>query len=348
MNNRWHLPAAKIIEYIKRHYVYKVRREGEEYVICNPLNGDIGFHFNINPKKGFCHDWRGDDGWSGAPNPKTGKRNVSFLNFVRIARKCSIQEAFKLVVGTEVLDKSAIIEATPVIENDMKLPSGSVPIEDNGNTLTTTIIMWLMRRGYTQKDIEAQALQHCGNDVVWPYFEFGEMVYWQSRSFVNKTFRFPDRNIYKDGKVCGISDVSKGDFLYGFDEVQHHGCCYITESIFDKNSIGLGALASGGAILTDNQCKKLKMSAPKQIVLAPDNDKAGLQSIVANYNRLRSYFDDLLYVLPPTKCDGKDIKDWNEIITVGNQEKSEILSYINKNMKPLNDSSILRLKLRTK
>ena len=101
--------------------------------------------------------------------------------------------------------------------------------------------------------------------------------------------------------------------MYGFDEVQHHGICYITESIFDKNSIGLGALASGGAILTDNQCKKLKMSAPKQIILAPDNDKAGIQSVIANYNRLRSYFDDLVYVLPPTKCDGKDIKDWNEI-----------------------------------
>lgn len=345
---RWSLPPEKIVEYIKRNHVYKVRRDGEEYVICNPLNGDVGFHFNINPKKGVCHDWRGDDGWAGHVNPKSGKRNVSFLNFIKIHRKCTLEEAYKLITGS----KPSMIAETPAeqkeIEDQIRLPAGSQLITDNGSALTTAIIFWLVRRGYTQEDVEAQLLHHCGNDVIWPYFEFGEMVYWQSRSFVNKTFRFPDRNIYRDGSIIGISSVSKGDFLYGFDEVVHGGRCYITESIFDKNSIGPGALASGGAILTDNQCKKLRLTGANEIVLAPDNDKAGLQSIIQNHNKLRSITDNIYYVIPPKRHNGKDIKDWNEMITEAGDSRKDIGGYIENNIVRLDDKALIRLRIKAR
>ena len=344
MQKRWHIPAAKIIEYIKRNHAFKTRRDGEEYVICNPLNGDAGFHFNINPKKGVCHDWRGDDSWAGPVNPKTGKRNVSFLNFIRLYKKCSFQEAYRLVSGNLVSMVEDDTQTAAIIESDITLPPGSCPIADD-NPLAIAIILWLSRRGYTQEDIEAQNLHYYGNDVVWPYYEFGEMVYWQSRSFINKTFRFPDRNIYKDGSIIGISDVSKGDFLYGFDEIPSLGKCYITESIFDKNSIGPSAVASGGAALTDNQCRKLRMANPAEVVLAPDNDKAGIESIVINYSKLRSYFQTVKYVLPPTKCNGKDIKDWNELITGANLGRNEIREYIDKNTKVLDEKSMIRLKV---
>ena len=82
------IPAAKIIKYIEDNFEYKTRRDGKEYVINNPLNGDTGFHFNINPDKGVCHDWRGDE-WAGPINPESNKRNVSFIKFIRLYKKCS-------------------------------------------------------------------------------------------------------------------------------------------------------------------------------------------------------------------------------------------------------------------
>lgn len=348
MKRRWNISPAKIIDYIKRNFVFKVRREGEEYIICNPLNGDTGFHFNINPKKGVCHDWRGDESWAGSINPKTGKRNVSFLNFIKTLKRCSIQDAYKLITGSDVSLESSPVNSIEVIENDIVLPTGSKPIGEGASTLEAAIILWLVRRGYEKEDVDDQNLHYCGNDVIWPYYEYGELVYWQSRSFVNKMFRFPDKNIYKDGKIVGVSDVSKGDFLYGFDGIEHHGRCFITESIFDKNSIGVQALASGGAILTENQCKKLRLTGVKNVILSPDNDKAGIQSITANYQKLRSYFDSIHYVLPPAQCNGKDIKDWNELITTARLKRNNILEYIEKNIQKLDERSLIRLRLRVK
>lgn len=345
---KWDLPSEKIIEYIKKNHVYKVRREGEEYIICNPLNDDIGFHFNINPKKGICHDWRGDDTWAGQVNPKSGKRNVSFLNFIRLIRQCSFEEAYRLIAGIRPGLSAIEPLGHEVIEDQIQLPAGATIINEHGSALMTTILMWLIRRGYNQEDVEHQALHHNGNDVVWPYFEFGEMVYWQSRSFINKTFRFPDRNIYKEGKVVGVNNVSKGDFLFGFDDVAHNGRCFITESIFDKNSIGLGAIASGGAALTDNQCKKLRLTGAKEIVLTPDNDKAGLQSIVQNYNKIRPYVNDIYYVVPPKACNGKNIKDWNELITEAGFGREDIKRYIDNNLVKIDENALIRLKIKAR
>ena len=348
MKHKWALTPAKIIEYIKANHAYKIRRDGEEYVISNPINGDTGFHFNINPKKGVCHDWRGDESWAGPENPKSGKRNVSFLNFVRIHKKCSIEQAYKIVMGNSVTEINAIQKGVETLESDIKLPNGSQPLNADSGPLAILIIIWLAKRGYSEEDVISQDIHFFGNDVIWPYFEYGEMVYWQSRSFINKVFRFPDRNIYENGKVIGVSSVSKGDFLYGFDEVSHQGRCYITESIFDKNSIGPMALASGGAILTENQCRKLRLTGANEVILTPDNDKAGLKSIVANHNKLSPFFKNIYYCVPPIKCDGKDIKDWNEMITEAKLCRQDISKYIDNNMIRLDDRAILRLRLKTR
>ena len=78
-------------------------------------------------------------------------------------------------------------------------------------------------------------------------------------------------------------------------------------------------MASGGAILTPKQIGKLKILGPRHgIILAPDNDTAGLKSVLSNHQLLSSHGFSVYCSIPPqleyTK-DGKKFytKDWNEI-----------------------------------
>lgn len=315
------IPPEKIKKFIETHFQYKVRRDGEEYIINNPFNYDTGYHFNINVHKALCHDWRGDD-WAGPPNPISGKRSCGFIKFVSLYLNVSIKEAYnKLSISYTPTRKDEKEEIDKIYE--LKLPKNQKLYTDN-NEIADILKRWLKKRGYTQEELEKNDIRYDGFKVIWPYYEFEEIVYWQARSYMNKRFEFPSTQVFENGKLAGKVEASKGMFLYGFDDIEFNSYVIVTEAIFDKHSLGEQTVASGGASLTDEQLKKLKILNPiKGIILAPDNDKAGVASIVSNYWKLKplgypiyaSYFRS-------EKYDG--LKDWNELIEKGKKTKEEV------------------------
>jgi len=324
-NNSFNIPPDKVIAWITKHFDYKTRKNGSEYCINNPFNGDTGYNFNINPFKGKCHDWRGDE-WAGPINPETNKRNCSFIKFVRLYKKCRYSEAISEVLGTSVDIRYYLKPENRVTDEKSRnklsvtLPSEVEPLIKSNDSQAKILINWLNSRGYTEEDIIKNDLHHFGMDVYWPYYEFDTLVYWQSRSRLNKRFNFPSLDVYdKNNKVIGQVNGTKGDFLYGFDDVEFATYIIITEAIFDKHTLGEQALASGGAVLTSKQISKLKIIGPRHgVILSPDNDKAGLKSVISNYQLLSSYGFSVYFSIPPsleyTKNNVKCFtKDWNEI-----------------------------------
>ena len=99
--------------------------------------------------------------------------------------------------------------------------------------------------------------------IIFPYIEFGLVVYWQSRTTAGKTFDFPPDSV----------GVTKSEFLYGFDYVEPGSTIIVCESIIDAINIGPGAVAMGGADLSEKQVKKIRILNPSNIILAADNDK---------------------------------------------------------------------------
>lgn len=334
------IPSKKISAYIKKKFEYKERKDGEELIICNPLNGDSGFHFNINLEKGVCHDWRGD-GWAGKPNPLSGKRPCNIIRFVSLYERCTTAEAIKILLDGAVLEQEE--QKKEHTYYDVTLPTNK-PLSTSNGAMACILINWLKSRAYTDVEIAKYDLRCFGSDVIWPYYEFESLVYWQSRSYLNKTFRFPSPNIYdKNGDVVGKIDASKGQFLYGFDDIEINGYIIITEAIFDKNALGDQAVASGGASLTHEQLIKIRLLNPKKgIILAPDQDKAGLESIIHNYNMLKTLGLPIYYSVPDIiKNDKKS--DWNDLFQVHKLSKLEIRKMFDKNIKPLNVIGITKL-----
>lgn len=339
MNNKININPDKIKAWIERNFAgqFKIRPNGTEYVINNPFNGDSGYHFNISLIKAVCNDWRGNE-WAGPPAPGKKNRGCTFLKFVRLYKKCSYRDALRDVLGASA-DLKGFLNITGRIDSEVPdvdiavtLPSTAEPLlPDTTDKQAKLLVAWLHKRGYTDEEIQDDDLYYSGMDVYWPYYEFDQLVYWQSRSFLNKRFNFPSINVRDEsGKIIGKTEGSKGDYLYGFDNIEPAQFLAITEAIFDKTMIGKQCAASGGAILTERQVAKVKMIGPKSgIVLAPDNDVAGLKSVLSNATILEP-LGYKLYCSIPKRIeyvkDGKKgvTKDFNEMFTHAKMSRKEI------------------------
>ncbi len=350
------IPPAKIIAWIERNFEFKTRKGGAEYQICDPFDYDTRFRFNINPEQGVCNSWHGNE-WAGPINPETGKRNCSFLKFVRVYKKCSFKEALQDVLGatgdvSEYLRPENRGEAPEVKKKvAVALPGGTALLAPDDRKQARTLKKWLRSRGYTDESIEKHELYSLGLDVYWPYFEFDVLVYWQSRSRINKRFMFPDIHVYDEtGNIIGETEGSKSEFLYGFDEVEMAKYIIITEAIFDQHTIGEQALATGGAIITDQQIKKIKILGPRKgVILAPDNDVAGLKSLLVNAKTLERAGFKVFYSLPPAieyEKDGERFrtKDFNELFTEIGMILPEIRAEFDRNIRPLTVQETVKIR----
>ena len=304
------LDPDQIKAWVEANFEAKSRKGGAELVICNPFDGDEGFHFNISIHKATCHDWRGDH-WAGTYKP-------SFLRFVQLFRRCSYIQAIQEVSGgktslqairLQMQRRANAVEEKP--DKLLELPEGSQKLIGSSQPkMAKMLISWLNSRGLDEEHIQRYDLHHYADTVVWPYYEYGMLVYWQSRNRLNKVFNFPDESV----------GVGKTDFLYGFDHIEPNEYVSITEAIFGAHTLEVQALASGGAVLERKQIRKLKIFNPvRGVILGPDNDKAGLTSVVANYELIKPYYP-VFHSVPP-KIEYMDrgekmvTKDWNELLT---------------------------------
>lgn len=355
------IPPEKIIAWVEKNFEFKIRKNGIEYLICDPFDYDTKFRFNINPEMGVCNSWHGNE-WAGPVNPETGKRNCSFLKFVRVYKKCSYTDALKDILGasedvSEFLrpeNRGGTLEAQKKVA--VAFPDGVELLANATDKQAALLRKWLISRGYIDEAIAKYELYYLGMEVYWPYFEFDTMIYWQSRSRVNKRFQFPDAHVYDEsGEIIGETEGSKGHFLYGFDEVEPANYLVLTEAIFDQHTLGSQALAIGGAILTDTQIKKIKLLGPKKgVILAPDNDMAGYKSVLVNYRLLErsgfkvfvSYPPELTYMKDGREC---TVKDFNELFTECKLSLKQIRDQFDENIKPITvqETVGLRAKINT-
>lgn len=357
-NESKQLPPAKIETWIKNHFEHKERKSGEELLICNPFDGDSDFKMNINPSKGVVHYWRGDD-WAGPVNPKTGKRNCSFIRFVRLYKKCSYSEAIREVLGTKE-GLSEYLKQSRTNDEELQvvvvtLPDGAERLADADDQQAKILINWLMQRGYSIEDIDTNNIHYLGVDVFWLYYEFDQMVYWQSRNKFNKVFRFPDIKVFDDnGMVVGKTDGSKGKFLYGFDDCEFASYVIVTESIFGKQTLGAQSMATGGAALTDDQIDKIRLLGPKNgIILSPDNDDAGVKSVISNYTVLKPLGYPIYYSIPPKvefnkNGETKFTKDFNEFVQYLKMTPNDVRKMHDNNIKKMSAPELARLHSRLK
>lgn len=323
-------PAPEHIHgFMVSHFECKPRKGGIELCINNPFDGDTGHNFNVNVQKATCHDWR-SDGWADG-------RSRTFMRFVCKYLNCSYKDAIKAVSGDDVASRLASIKfddiVEPVVVEHVKLPDGSKRLIDASSMMSKILFKWLRSRGVDREMVEQYDIHYSGTDVVWPYYEFDELVYYQCRDRMSKVFKFPSSSI----------GVSKGMFVYGFDMVRPSTDTIITESIFCAMTLGSQCVATGGASMTPLQVRKIRALNPKDgVILSPDNDEAGIKSLMHNFDLLKPYFK-IFYSLPPKVYNGVKIKDWNELFVDAKLSFNDIKKLYSDSIKPLDFSELFEL-----
>jgi hypothetical protein len=297
--------------WVDSHFEYKHASGGKQFRICNPFDDDTDFHLWISAKpvknkRGqvgyYVHDFR----------PGNDSINGSFFRFVSKYLGVSYFDAIREVVGStgdarEVLRGLRASKTEDEKDEDgkpeeilLELPPGSKSFEKSGGTAREIAEKYLRSRKITVEEAVKNNLHYTSTTIVFPYIEYGILVYWQERSILGKIFNFPNEE--KTG-------LRKTDYLYGFDDVEPHEHAIIVEAIVDKLTIGAGSVAIGGATIDTKQIRKLRAANPELIILAPDNDEAGVKSLKQNYDLIKHYFK-VGYCIPPNN--EWDLKDWND------------------------------------
>lgn len=317
------LTAVQIESWIFRHFPdYKKKSGGRQLVICNPFDGDSGFHFWIGLERVKLKKYKDSKPNYWVHDFRPGHKNwdSSFLKFVQNFKKSSFYEAVREVCGNANAAKDILLEmrmSKNEEEDDLepeetliKLPDNSKPISDSNKTMARKIaINYLKTRCVSEELATTNLIHYTATSLVFPYLEYGMMVYWQRRDIMDKAFEFPTQ-------VAG--GPGKGDFVYGFDHIEPGDFIIVVEAIFDKLSLGNNAIATGGADMTPKQVRKVKALNPSAIVLAPDNDEAGLKSLRSNYFILKGLGKKMAYCFPPIASheknskEGREFTDWNK------------------------------------
>lgn len=298
--------------------------------------------FNIIIRSGKCKDFRGDSKWT------TG--NTSFIYFVQLFKRCSYKEAIELLGKYGKFDQKRgfSLRKPEEIKDDeanpslIQLPASAQAINpSSANSAHAIAIRWLKRRGFGLEFIDKYNIMVNGLNVLFPYYEGGELVYWQQRSTANKFFEYPDTEKCK---------VGKADFLYNFDNVDPNLPVALFESISNTLTIERQALATGSADISPKQIKKLKMvNKCRCVILAFDNDKPGISAMVKFYKTLNSEGFRVQYVLPPKMPSKKGgfITDWNELHTDLEEPWSfgRIRDYFRKSILELNMIEAVKLQM---
>lgn len=346
---RYKIPSQCIERWVSSNFDYKKKKNGW-IVIRNPFYHNDNQYFNINTENGACHDWR-DDSWAGPINPRTGKRPRNIVRFVQLYKGTSFRGALNEIVGSTADIHS--IEFEKEDENEevesalVEIPSGYNKLDSDSNILKKPIWDYLIGRGYEPDDILSEDVHYGGSNALWLYREFGQLVYLQSRNIYNKNFWFPPVNKYdNEGKLVSKLEITREHVLYGFDDVPRLEYVILTESIFCRAMFGKHALSVGGASLNGEQIKRIDMIGPKEgVILAYDNDKAAIESILDAAPRIINKGYKVYYSIPPRDRFGDGhIKDWNEMYTHLKLTKPDIVETMNKRLTRFDELSKMKLK----
>lgn len=310
------IPQKYIEQWVRKHFDPKPARNGTELLIPNPFRGDDKYKFSISLTKGICSDWRDDNPWAGPPSKRTGKRDIRFIRFVEVFLGCSRTEALRDIFGNSpiIYDYTNHVHIKEHVSElaEYEEPSGTCNLDNSYHS--STVVNYLLHRGYTNQQIEIEGIRRIDTSILWTFKEFGEDVYYQTRSVISKSFWFPPiDDVDENGTVIAKHKFGKDDYVYGFDLVERSKYIIITESIFNRMTLWDQAISVGSSSMSDTQLAKIKILNPKNgIIIAFDRDKSGIDGAIKAASKIEANGIPAFFAIPPD-VDGAGVNDWNDL-----------------------------------
>jgi len=231
-----------------------------------------------------------------------------------------IKEFKDLKVGSVQLEK-----ATELFEEEKKekekilLPDGvRFFSEANSGIFRDRAMQYLLGRGIP----EARALQlgyiyepntFYDKTILFPFYEDGIFVFFVCRDFTDKRFKKNSIGEFEKVRYLNAKGGDASRYVFNVDGIEEGTDLFVLEGIIDALSLEKQAgTATLKSFLSKTQASKIWNKAPENVILVPDNDKAGRKSLLKNVAMLERYKPPslnsrvLVYKIP------KEFKDFNE------------------------------------
>lgn len=228
-------------------------------------------------------------------------------------------EFLKDVDGTTYKFKEEKVELASKA-TDLGMPEGYNLIGyDDGSFIAKSAINYLKKRGFDIKYLRSKGWGYCDKGdlfgyIVIPFFEKGELVYYNTRRFLGNGPRYKNPGTEESGLGKSFIIYNK-EALYMFDKV------YLCEGAINASTIGEKGIASGGKHLSRYQINEILKSPVKDVVILLDPD-AKMKAVELALNlgiekRVKVVF------LP----EGKDVNDLGRSITMQYVRETPFLDY---------------------
>lgn len=213
------------------------------------------------------------------------------------------------------------------------LPEEYIPITQAKGKAGQKAVDYIRSRGIGIETAIEQNLGYCAegkyaNRIILPDYEDGELVYWQSRTWLptpkdpiqKKRFRkVLNPSLTKEQVADGIVAIDKSEVISNIDGARSQGMAVVTEGRFDALTIPGVGVCTHGKSMSDDQFMKLVANKDSLNIIAVMYDGDAFKHTLNTAKRLYQHFNDVLVCKLPEEEDPNSLgtKRCLEIIEQG-------------------------------
>lgn len=278
----------------------KVTWRGDKMTACSPFRYDSTPSFFLNVEEGdYAGTWKD----SGAYDDEYASGN--FQKLLSFLRNESYEETVDYLLAKydyEYMDTSLSLDIEPLY-----IRKSIVTLDESLISKKPLDKTYLDSRGIHPKIVELNGVFDNGNSIgiVWRDIN-GRIATIKYRHKQSKIFWYEKEATPVNRLVYGINHVVERD-------LKRIVLCEAEIDAMTWQSVGIFAVAVGGASLNDIQAQLIASSGVDEVILGGDFDEAGERFNSIAYEKLRMYIPSIKKIKDSDKIPFKDVNEFGTI-----------------------------------
>lgn len=191
---------------------------------------------------------------------------------------------------------------------------------------------YIYKRGFDPEELSYKGWGYCTKGkyagyIIMPFYEGGKLIYFNARLFIGNGPKYNNPNIEDFG-------IGKSMILYNMDSLFIYDEVYLTEGVFNAETMGDKGIATGGKKISKYQ-ESLILKSPIDkltLLLDPDAIKESIDvaMYMANYKKIRIVklpegldVNDIGYEETMLMVNKVDFTDYNGLLKLKNNERTQ-------------------------
>lgn len=150
------------------------------------------------------------------------------------------------------------------------LPDNFKLLSQGNSQLSDSARSYIKNRGFDINEMSRKGWGYCGEGthmgyIIIPFYNNSSLTYYHARNFLSYGPKYNNPNV-------DVTGIGKAVIWYNHDALSMYDMVYITEGVFNAETMGDNAIASGGKYVSKYQVNQLIKSPVKRFIILLDPD----------------------------------------------------------------------------